>query len=310
VVQSATPDRVVSAMQRRGADRARADPGAVMGFGFSRVSVADRLSSWVDVVGDVLQRPARDFPHQFLCDRLQETFDVTGVSWDWQDSPDRFGFVTTPATLMISGEARQGWAAGGLQDGHPLLRWHVVTGDPAPQSSGRVPSAVLSRVGRSRVQTLLRTFGCEQQLSLNYQLGRGTHRAFILARTGPDFCDDDVEVARRLQPVLMGLRRQFDVLGTRSETATRAAAACGLTGRESAVLALLADGLTAQAIAHRLSMSPRTGHKHLEHVYRKLGVRDRLNAGRIANDAELLMIDRRSFPPAEPSAGESVPAGS
>ena len=35
-------------------------------------------------------------------------------------------------------------------------------------------------------------------------------------------------------------------------------------------------------IAHRLQCSPRTVHKHLKHVYRKLAVRDRLNAARVA----------------------------
>jgi DNA-binding CsgD family transcriptional regulator len=158
-----------------------------------------------------------------------------------------------------------------------------------------VPSAVLSRAGRSRIQTLLRTFGCEQQLSMTCQLGAGMSRVFVLARAGRDFPDDDVEVARRLQPVLVGLRRHFKVLETYSEAAASAAAACGLTGRELAVLGLVADGLTVQAIGHRLSISPRTVHKHLEHVYRKLGVRDRLNAVRVAGDANLLRL--RPCPP-------------
>jgi DNA-binding NarL/FixJ family response regulator len=61
-----------------------------------------------------------------------------------------------------------------------------------------------------------------------------------------------------------------------------------------AVLGLLADGLTARAIGHGLSMSERTVHKHLEHVYRKLGVKDRLNAVRVAGDAGLLRLHRCS----------------
>ncbi len=51
-----------------------------------------------------------------------------------------------------------------------------------------------------------------------------------------------------------------------------------LTGREHAVLTLLVGGLTATAIAHRLGTSPRTVHKHLENLYRKLGASDRLTA--------------------------------
>jgi DNA-binding CsgD family transcriptional regulator len=51
-----------------------------------------------------------------------------------------------------------------------------------------------------------------------------------------------------------------------------------LTGRELAVLRLLVRGLTAEAMARRLGCSPRTVSKHLERLYRKLGVGDRLMA--------------------------------
>lgn len=51
-----------------------------------------------------------------------------------------------------------------------------------------------------------------------------------------------------------------------------------LTGREAAVLDLLARGLTAAAIGRRLGISTRTVHRHQGHLYRKLGVSDRLVA--------------------------------
>jgi DNA-binding CsgD family transcriptional regulator len=53
-------------------------------------------------------------------------------------------------------------------------------------------------------------------------------------------------------------------------------AAHRLTQRELTVLAVLAEGLTADAIARRLEISPRTVHRHLQHLYRKLGTTDRL----------------------------------
>jgi DNA-binding CsgD family transcriptional regulator len=52
----------------------------------------------------------------------------------------------------------------------------------------------------------------------------------------------------------------------------------GLTARQQQVLALLSDGLTVEAIARRLSLSPRTVGKHLERMYRRLGTSDRLSA--------------------------------
>ena len=62
----------------------------------------------------------------------------------------------------------------------------------------------------------------------------------------------------------------------------------GLTCRELAVLHLLVEGCTAVAMAHRLGISVRTVQKHLEHVYRKLGVTDRLRAVLAAQEAGLL----------------------
>jgi len=51
-----------------------------------------------------------------------------------------------------------------------------------------------------------------------------------------------------------------------------------LTKRESEVLIELAKGYSNAEIAARLRISPRTVPKHLERVYRKLGVRNRTEA--------------------------------
>ncbi|MBP8919600.1 MAG: helix-turn-helix transcriptional regulator [Micropruina sp.] len=55
-----------------------------------------------------------------------------------------------------------------------------------------------------------------------------------------------------------------------------------MTTRELQVLELLAEGLLATSIASRLQLSPRTVHKHLGNIYRKLGVHDRLVAVSLA----------------------------
>lgn len=62
----------------------------------------------------------------------------------------------------------------------------------------------------------------------------------------------------------------------------------GLSERETQVLRLLSMGLLATSIASRLELSPRTVHKHLGNIYRKLGVHDRLVAVRIARNAGVL----------------------
>lgn len=61
-----------------------------------------------------------------------------------------------------------------------------------------------------------------------------------------------------------------------------------MTDRELQVLELLAQGLLATSIASRLQLSPRTVHKHLGNIYRKLGVHDRLVAVSIARLQGLL----------------------
>jgi len=52
----------------------------------------------------------------------------------------------------------------------------------------------------------------------------------------------------------------------------------GLTTRELQVLTHLADGLSQAEIASRLVISPKTVGTHLEHIFRKLGVRTRAQA--------------------------------
>lgn len=62
-----------------------------------------------------------------------------------------------------------------------------------------------------------------------------------------------------------------------------------LTQRQGEVLVLLSGGLTVQAIAHRLYLSPRTVGKHLERIYRRLGTSDRLTT--VMRAQQLGLID-------------------
>ena len=55
-----------------------------------------------------------------------------------------------------------------------------------------------------------------------------------------------------------------------------------LTDRESEVLAWISQGKTNREIGIILSMSPRTVNKHLEQIYKKLGVENRTTAAIIS----------------------------
>ena len=54
------------------------------------------------------------------------------------------------------------------------------------------------------------------------------------------------------------------------------------------MLTLVAQNLTAVAIGHRLGISARTVHKHLEHIYTKLGVGSRSAATAFAYERALI----------------------
>jgi DNA-binding CsgD family transcriptional regulator len=101
---------------------------------------------------------------------------------------------------------------------------------------------------------------------------------------GPDLAGAELDLAIRVQPLLMLLERHLQLRASAVDEVATSAANEGdglLTCRQLAVLQLLADGLTAVAIGRRLGTSPRTVHKHLEHIYRKLGASDRVTAVRI-----------------------------
>ena len=64
----------------------------------------------------------------------------------------------------------------------------------------------------------------------------------------------------------------------RSDSSWSALAECGLTPRESEVLAWVAKGKTNAEVGTILKLSGRTVQKHLEHIYQKLGVETRTTA--------------------------------
>ncbi|MFT4228347.1 LuxR C-terminal-related transcriptional regulator [Micropruina sp.] len=114
------------------------------------------------------------------------------------------------------------------------------------------------------------------------EVGHG--RVLVYVRSEP-FDSDDRRLLERAREALLALWP----LGVRTVRAQHArewvqatVAEGHMTDRELQVLGLLAEGLLATSIAARLQLSPRTVHKHLGNIYRKLGVHDRLVAVSLA----------------------------
>jgi DNA-binding CsgD family transcriptional regulator len=84
-----------------------------------------------------------------------------------------------------------------------------------------------------------------------------------LVVSGSRVDDGDVDVAVVLQPGAVGT------------VAPALAVWCGLTARETGVLALAASGLAAKQMAHRLDLSLLTVNDHLRSIYRKADVHGR-----------------------------------
>jgi len=66
-------------------------------------------------------------------------------------------------------------------------------------------------------------------------------------------------------------------------------AQAALTPRELEILVMVSHGLTMRQIGRRLDISPRTVETHVAKLYRKLGVRTRVQA--VARAAQLGLID-------------------
>lgn len=123
--------------------------------------------------------------------------------------------------------------------------------------------------------------GTTQELVIPVRIRGAGRGAFVVSRRDRTRAQEDLLLAHQVQALLVLLDRLMDEDARAGSPLDRTT---GLTARQRAVLALLRQGLTQDAIGRRLGCSPRTVEKHLEQIYRKLGVHDRLAAIRRAED--------------------------
>jgi two-component system response regulator DesR len=91
---------------------------------------------------------------------------------------------------------------------------------------------------------------------------------------------DPADLPSTLRQVVSGT--VFSTVGVPEEGDTSVARAAGLTERETAILKAAARGLSNDAIARELWVTQQTVKFHLTNIYRKLGVKNRTEATRVA----------------------------
>jgi DNA-binding CsgD family transcriptional regulator len=175
--------------------------------------------------------------------------------------------------------------------GNPMFRHVSATGDA---STTRLSDFVtVDELHQSRLYLdVLAPLGLEYQIALSLAPQRPAIAAISLLRSRVDFTDDEVALLDLLRPHLVRVHHRLSGPATHGRAqnhdngaADEAMRDLGLTEREAAVLRLLVAGLSMEEVTAEMRITEGTLRKHLEHLYRKLGVTTR--AGATARAIEL-----------------------
>ncbi len=252
--------------------------------------------TWLELVGEILQRPPGPdtrYEEQLL-ELFTESFDGAcstrnHVKHDWDNRvidcwPPKYIPDEPPGNFDYRHQ--------------PLLRWYASTGQRGPQSIGRIPDTLASASIIRAWDEIARPWNVNHQLAIPLHVGGNDLHSYLVQRPD-DFTEQEFDLASVLQPVLTGLALHLRIVSSNANAPTHGSV-CGLTLREMAILSLLSKGLTAESLARQLGISPRTAGKHLEHIYRKLDVGDRLMAVQRAYELGLLAA------PSSPANGKNT----
>jgi DNA-binding CsgD family transcriptional regulator len=161
---------------------------------------------------------------------------------------------------------------------HPLVNHYRATGSGEPVMISDFLTR--QRFHRLGLYAVFRAIPVERQIAISLPGPEQQVIGVAMNRGRHDFSDHDralLSVLRLpLSAALLRARRRQQAGQALVTTAGRWLA--DLTERKVQILRLVADGRTNTAIAHGLEVSPRTVAKHLEHIYRKLGVSSRAAA--------------------------------
>ncbi|WP_116211737.1 helix-turn-helix transcriptional regulator [Streptomyces olivoreticuli] len=237
----------------------------------------------LDLLVAVLENDDPASSGQLIAGQLHAAFDCNTVIFAELRPVQRTGRAEGWAPESIGESAGEVIRRRVLQK-HPLISY-MATDLRGPV----IVSDICERWRHSQIYSeARRDYGTTQQLGVPLPpVEPGVLRAVSLGRLG-DFSAHELAFAERIQPLLIGADRHI-----REQTRLREALAAaggaarpvedhGLTPRELTVLGLLAEGLTADGIGRRLTISPHTVNRHLEKVYRKLGTNNRVSTVSLA----------------------------
>jgi DNA-binding CsgD family transcriptional regulator len=166
---------------------------------------------------------------------------------------------------------------------HPLVRMHGAQGDPhVHRISDSLSDSAFRRT--PLYADYYRRIGIDHVLAMPVYQGQSWLVSWVLNRRGRDFSQRDAALLDQVRLPLSRLFQQTDWLARIAPAARRCSAkprlsdTAPLTAREREVLEWVAAGKTDRDIGAIIGISPRTVHKHLQHVYAKLGVETRTAA--------------------------------
>jgi DNA-binding CsgD family transcriptional regulator len=193
---------------------------------------------------------------------------------------------------------------------NPIAAHFAATGQGRPvRMSDLVTTSELHALDLyRRVYALI---GLEFQVAFTLPSPAGHVLGVALSRRERDFTAADVEFLAQARPHLVqAYRNALDHTALKRQVGASPAlpradlAAFGLSPREVDVVRRVAAGLRNDDIGEQLGVSGRTVQKHLERAYRKLGVRSRSEAAKVAwrLDADRERRDGAAAPPYADSA--------
>ncbi|WP_370419224.1 response regulator transcription factor [Streptomyces sp. QH1-20] len=241
----------------------------------------------LDLVVAVLENDDPDALWHLVAGHLHEAFGCDTVLFAGVDLAERAGRAEGWAPERI-GHTVEDLIARRIRQHHPLLPY-LRAGERQPVTMSQLCERWRHSQWRSEA---LRDFGTTHQLGLPMPGQANVLRTVSLGRKG-EFTEGELAFAARIQPLLGSVDSHVRELRRLREAAGRVpgvagAGRHGLTPREFTVLGLLAEGLTADVIGRRLTISPHTVNRHLEKIYRKLGTNNRVSTVSLARRTGLV----------------------